>query len=118
MADTESSKSPGFFVTVFGGTALIILATYSILAGLRDYSSSFRSYESRYNASTLPAPVAPKSPDTNAFNEQRDGSNTLSLEDQNGVAEVWRDTKTGARFFCHGSAPCLLLPPQHTKGTL
>ena len=73
-------------------------------------------YESMKPVHHLPSPLAlqQKSPviqppaDPDAFDEDRDGSNALSLEDTNGKASIWQDTTTGARIFCLDS--CMVLP--------
>lgn len=52
----------------------------------------------------LQAPV----PDPDDFDETRDGSDSLSLEDENGKASVWEDKKSGSRIFCLDS--CTVLP--------
>lgn len=56
-------------------------------------------------------PVIKAPPDPDAFDETRDGSNALSIEDTNGKASIWEDTKSGARIFCMDS--CMLLPRAH-----
>lgn len=45
------------------------------------------------------------------FDENRDGSGSLDLEDLNGTATVWDDEKSGSRIFCHDS--CIVLPAPH-----
>ena len=45
------------------------------------------------------------------FDENRDGSGSLGLEDLNGTATVWDDEKSGSRIFCHDS--CIVLPAPH-----
>jgi len=50
-------------------------------------------------------------PDPDAFQEARDGSNTLVPEDENGKASIWKDTTSGARIFCLDS--CIVLPSSH-----
>lgn len=56
-------------------------------------------------------PVVAEPADSDAFDEARDGSNALSLEDTNGKASIWQDTTSGARIFCLDS--CTLLPRAH-----
>lgn len=47
------------------------------------------------------------------FDENRDGSGSLGLEDLNGTATVWDDEKSGTRIFCHDS--CIVLPSPHRR---
>lgn len=56
-------------------------------------------------------PVLPAPADPDTFDEARDGSNALSLEDTNGKASIWVDTTSGARIFCLDT--CMLLPRTH-----
>lgn len=56
-------------------------------------------------------PVVAEPADPDAFDEARDGSNALSLEDTNGKASIWQDTTSGARIFCLDT--CMLLPRPH-----
>jgi hypothetical protein len=90
------------------GLASVIL----ILGGLNLYSGM-------HHSSPTPSPLAlqqlrpilPATVDPDAFNEDRDGTKELSLEDVNGKATIWEDSKSGARIFCFDS--CMVLPASH-----
>ncbi len=56
-------------------------------------------------------PILAAPADSDAFDEVRDGSHALSLEDTNGKASIWQDTTSGARIFCLDA--CMLLPRPH-----
>jgi hypothetical protein len=61
-------------------------------------------------AHSAPPPPEITTPKPDAFDQSRDGSNALSLEDENN-ASVWQDKTSGSRIFCLGS--CMVLPASH-----
>ncbi len=100
----------GPLVIIAGLTFIVVIGVVNVTSAIHDQRSGALA-PSRLLQASLPA----KAPDPEAFNEQRDGSNALSLEDRNGDVQIWDDTKTGARLFCRGSAPCVLLPHVHPR---
>lgn len=93
-------------VIAFGLFAVIAIAVVNLYEGMRPahhVPSALLAQQLR--------PVVQAPPDPDAFNEDRDGNNALSLEDTNGKASIWQDTTSGARIFCLDS--CMLLPHPH-----
>ena len=91
------------------GVAVLMIDALNIFSAShppRDALPSPSALKLQQLQATMPAPVDP-----NAFHEDRDGSNALSLEDENGKATIWQDTASGSRIFCLDS--CTVLPTAH-----
>ncbi len=96
----------GKAMLVVAGVAILVLGGFNVFSA----SHSPRPVPSALKVQQLQAAI-PVPVDPNAFNEDRDGSNALSLEDENGKATLWKDTKSGSRIFCLDS--CTVLPASH-----
>lgn len=89
------------------GAVILILGGFNLYSGMHDKHPAPSPLALKQLRPVFPPPVDPDD-----FNEARDGTKELSLEDVNGTASIWEDSKSGARVFCLNS--CIVLPrPRH-----
>ena len=119
--DTVAPSAPTVHSRPFRVVIVAFLAIFAFGIGNTIYSVRHR--PAQVTASTLtqgrltqvhttptqPQPVLARP----IFDENRDGSGSLGLEDLNGTATVWDDEKSGTRIFCQDS--CIVLPSPHRR---
>ena len=117
--DTVAPSAPTVYSRPFRVVIVAFLAVFAFGIGNTIYSVRHR--PAQVTASTLTQgrltqvhatqPQLQADPVRPIFDENRDGSGSLGLEDLNGTATVWDDEKSGSRIFCHDS--CIVLPAPH-----
>ena len=117
--DTVAPSAPTVYSRPFRVMIVAFLAIFAFGIGNTIYSVRHR--PAQVTASTLTQgrltqvhatqPQLQADPGRPIFDENRDGSGSLGLEDLNGAATVWDDERSGSRIFCHDS--CIVLPALH-----